>query len=92
MLVAHVWIHLLVQGLRVTFEGIKLSVADRADKKTTKQILKGISGYLNPQQVTAIMGPWSVQCGFMKRSGKHSAMSHRAGCLCSSQLIACSSP
>ena len=44
-------------GMRITFRKLVYDVKNKQDKKQKLTILHGISGFFNPSQMTAVMGP-----------------------------------
>ena len=47
----------LSTGMRITFRNLVYDVQNKQDKKQKLTILHGLSGFFNPSQMTAVMGP-----------------------------------
>jgi hypothetical protein len=47
----------LSTGMRITFRNLVYDVKNKQDKKQKLTILHGLSGFFNPAQMTAVMGP-----------------------------------
>ena len=47
----------LSTGVRITFRNLVYDVQNKQDKKQKLTILHGLSGFFNPSQMTAVMGP-----------------------------------
>ena len=47
----------LSTGMRITFHNLVYDVQNKQDKKQKLTILHGLSGFFNPSQMTAVMGP-----------------------------------
>ena len=44
-------------GMRITFQNLVYDVRNKQNKKERLTILHGLSGFFNPSQMTAVMGP-----------------------------------
>lgn len=44
-------------GMRITFNNLVYDVKNKQNKRQTLTILHGLSGFFNPAQMTAVMGP-----------------------------------
>ena len=44
-------------GMRITFHNLVYDVRNKQNKKERLTILHGLSGFFNPSQMTAVMGP-----------------------------------
>lgn len=49
-------------GMRITFHNLVYDVNNKQDKKQSLTILHGLSGFFNPSQMTAVMGPRCAAC------------------------------
>ncbi len=47
----------LSTGMRITFRNLLYHVKNKQDKQQKLTILHGLSGFFNPSQMTAVMGP-----------------------------------
>lgn len=48
-------------GMQITFRNLVYQVTNKQNKKEETEILHGLSGFFNPSQMTAVMGPRFVQ-------------------------------
>ena len=48
-------------GMQITFRNLVYQVTNKQNKKEQTEILHGLSGFFNPSQMTAVMGPRFVQ-------------------------------
>ena len=44
-------------GMQITFRNLVYQVRNKQNKKEQTEILHGLSGFFNPSQMTAVMGP-----------------------------------
>lgn len=44
-------------GMQITFRNLVYRVKNKQNKKEDTEILHGLSGFFNPSQMTAVMGP-----------------------------------
>lgn len=44
-------------GMQITFRNLVYQVRNKQDKRKQITILHGLSGFFNPSQMTAVMGP-----------------------------------
>lgn len=47
----------LDSGMQITFRNLVYQVKNKQNKKEETEILHGLSGFFNPSQMTAVMGP-----------------------------------
>lgn len=48
-------------GMQITFRNLVYQVRNKQNKKEETEILHGLSGFFNPSQMTAVMGPRYAQ-------------------------------